>query len=131
MNKIIPLYIIITLIAADCLNAQKLNVEEMEIGTNIEDRQIIGADSSFTSSVETLFCFTKIAGAEDNTQISHVWLHEGEEKARIPLSIQARTWRTWSSKTIPASWTGSWKVVIEDKSGDILAEKDFNISEEE
>ena len=105
-----------------------LVVDEQTICTAIEDRAPTGADSSFSSDVGKLYCFTKISGSEDTTTVSHVWYLSDEEKAKVDLSVKGKTWRTWSSKNIDPSWVGSWKVEVVSANGDVLSTKSFVIT---
>ena len=52
--------------------APSLTVDEFSICTAIEERVPVGADSSFSSDIGQLYCFTKIVGAEDTTSVSHI-----------------------------------------------------------
>jgi hypothetical protein len=45
--------------------------------------------------------------------------------ARVDLPVRAASWRTWSSKKIPAHWAGEWKVVVVDESGAELGATSF------
>ena len=130
MKKLTLTSILVLFLATGTLYAQSLSVETIEIGTAVENREIVGADSTFSPYVENIFCLTKVTGAQDTTEIFHVWFYEDEEKARTPLSIRSSSFRTWSSKTILESWTGSWRVAIEDLDGNVLAETSFTISED-
>lgn len=105
----------------------QINVEQIEIGTGIENRTLIGADSTFSSDVNTLYCFTKINGAEKSPVLKHIWYYENEEKASIDLTIRTNSFRTWSSKKIWKSWIGEWRVEVIDENGEILASKKFVI----
>ncbi|MEJ2055359.1 MAG: DUF2914 domain-containing protein [Calditrichaceae bacterium] len=106
-----------------------LTVDEQTICTAVEDRMPVGADSSFSSDVGQLYCFTKISGAEDTTTISHVWYFNGEEKAKVELNVKSKNWRTWSSKRIDPSWIGEWRVEVVSAAGDVLSTKAFTITE--
>jgi len=110
-------------------NAQEatMTVDEMIVCTAIEDRQPTGTDTTFSSTVEKVYCFTKVNGSADETTITHVWYYENEEKARVELSVRAKTWRTWSSKTIWKTWVGKWRVDVESATGDVLMSKEFTI----
>jgi hypothetical protein len=54
----------------------------------------------------------------------------GEEQvADIELRIGGSPWRTWSRKTIPADWTGGWRVEVRDAGGAVLQRIDFTIGQ--
>lgn len=127
MKKSLIVGLLLSLLFSFNVQAQNLEVATLEIGTTVEDRSIVNPDSTFSSSVGDLFCFTRITGAEDTTQVSHVWYYDNEEMARTELDVRSADWRTWSSKTILPKWVGSWRVVIEDADGNSLAEQSFEI----
>ena len=104
-----------------------LEVMEIEFGTGVENRQPVGVDTNFPSTVERVYCFTKIIGAAEPTSVSHVWYYEGEEKARVDLSIKSQAWRTWSSKKILSAWEGRWRVEVVSAEGNVIAGKEFVI----
>lgn len=127
MKKSLIAGLLLALFLSYDVQAQNIEVATLEIGTTVEDRNIVNPDTSFSSSVGNLFCFTRITGAEDTTQVSHVWYYDDEEMARTELNVRSSDWRTWSSKNILPTWVGSWRVVIEDASGNSLAEQTFEI----
>lgn len=102
-----------------------LTVDKMAVCTSIEDRQPMGADTSFIKTVGQLYCFVKISGGSDTTSISHVWYFEDKEMAKVELSIKGKTWRTWSSKRIVEDWVGNWKVDVTNDAGTVLMSKEF------
>lgn len=127
MKKSLIAGLLLALFLSYDVQAQNIEVATLEIGTTVEDRNIVNPDTSFSSSVGNLFCFTRITGAEDTTQVSHVWYYDDEEMARTELDVRSSDWRTWSSKNILPTWVGSWRVVIEDAGGNSLAEQTFEI----
>ncbi|MBI2537226.1 MAG: DUF2914 domain-containing protein [Gemmatimonadetes bacterium] len=55
-----------------------------------------------------------------------MWYFGDQEVARVELSIGGSPWRTWSSKTIPAEATGSWRVDIV-ANGNVLKSLAFTV----
>ncbi len=102
-----------------------LMVEQMDFCTAVEERQPVGIDTAFADTVERVYCYTKISGAADTTSISHVWYHNDKEMAKIDLAVRAKNWRTWSSKRIMETWTGSWRVDVTDVTGAVIKSKKF------
>lgn len=107
--------------------APALEVADLAIGTAVVDRQPEGTGISFAADVGTLYCWTRITGAEGETQVEHVWYYNDEEVARVPLRVAAAAWRTWSSKTIPAEATGSWRVDVVGLEGTVLRSESFTV----
>lgn len=109
-------------------SAQEIKLQQFDFATSIENRTPAGVDTTFTADIGNVYCFTHITGAKD-TQITHVWYYKDEEKARINLDVQSDDWRTWSSKSILENWTGRWRVMIEDSTGNVIDTKTFTIKE--
>jgi len=125
----IPVAIFIFIIGAGIAQAEsELQVNQVTFATAVEDRQPIGPGTSFEADVERVYCFTAISGAEEETSISHVWYFNDTEMARVPLSVRAATWRTWSSKRIMPYWIGQWRVDVESANGDVLTSKEFSVT---
>jgi len=110
---------------------QELEVPELVIGVEVnkKDRTVDGAGTDFASDVGKLVCFTRVVGAEEQTQIHHVWYYNGKTIAKIPLQIKSRSWRTWSSKKILPGWTGDWVVKVLDSDGLVIASQKFKITD--
>ncbi len=104
-----------------------LVVTRAAICVNIEEREPVGADTTFSKDVGALYCFTQIEGAKDSTAVEHVWYYKGEEVTRVALAVKAARWRTWSSKKIMETWTGPWSVEVLSAEGDILKKLNFKV----
>lgn len=129
MKKPILLYCTLLLFTVHLGQAQNLKITEIEFASSIENREPVGVDTTFAADIGNIFCYTHVKGAEDTTQVAHVWYYKEEEKARINLDVRSDDWRTWSSKTILKSWTGRWRVMVEDIEGNVLATKTFVVRE--
>ena len=116
-------------LAANSQETPSLQVAVAAVCQDVVDREPVDAGISFTSSVGTLYCYTKITGAKSPTQIAHVWYYGGEERARVELDVNSDSWRTWSSKIIQAHEVGSWRVAVIDSAGTVLKELQFEITE--
>lgn len=108
----------------------QLTVPEASICTEVRDREPVGAGSRFPSSVGRLYSFTRIAGAAEPTHVTHVWYHGEREVHSIALTVGGPSWRTWSYKTIPSDWTGSWRVDVKDANDVIIYSMPFTVSDE-
>jgi len=106
-----------------------LTVDDIRICTSVEDRQPVGADTSFDRDVGRLFCFTKLSGDQDSATIYHVWYFNDREMAKVELSIRAKTWRTWSNKNILEAWTGNWRVDVLSSDDNVLGSMEFTVRE--
>lgn len=106
----------------------QLEVAEGVICTDVVDRQPVGANTSFATSVGKLTCFTRITGAEDPVTVTHVWYFGDIERARIELSVRSLNWRTHSSKVIQAHEIGPWHVDVLDADGAVITTIQFTIT---
>lgn len=91
--------------------------------TGVQDRAPVGAAESFPATVGQLYCFSEVKGGAD--KVVHVWYHNDKEVRRTELPVKAARWRTWSTKNVPAAWTGQWKVEVQDAAGNVLATSSF------
>jgi hypothetical protein len=116
-------------VAAVAQDAPSLEVAVAAICQDVVDREPVDAGVSFAASVGTLYCFTKITGAQDPTKVTHVWYFGAEERARVELDVNSANWRTWSSKIIQEHEIGSWRVGVLDEAGTVLKELQFETTQ--
>jgi len=114
-------------VTATTAAAASLQVESAVICEQVVDREPVDVGNSFSATVGKLYFFTKIVGAEGNTQVTHVWFFGDTERARVTLSVRASNWRTYSSKRIQAHETGAWRAEILDAEGNTLATARFEV----
>ncbi|MCX5752769.1 MAG: hypothetical protein NTW97_03875, partial [Candidatus Krumholzibacteria bacterium] len=65
--------------------ASGLTVEEMVFCTAVQDRAPSLPDTAFASTVENVWCFVKVVGAADTTEITQVWYYNDREMSRVKL----------------------------------------------
>ncbi len=118
--------VVIGLAVPGAVQAQ-LSVEESAIALDVIDRMPVGSDSTFVASVGRVFCWTRVAGAEGEVVIHHVWFHGDQEMADMELRIGGSPWRTWSSKAIVPEWTGAWRVEVRDSAGNVIETIRFTV----
>lgn len=119
-----------TLAAAPETAGSPLTVPQASICTDVKERQAVGAATQFPTSVGSLYCLTKIEGAAEKTHVTHVWFHGDSEVLKVELQVGGPGWRTWSHKTIPPGWTGSWRVDVQDANGVVIYSIPFTISDQ-
>lgn len=130
MRKIYSLIFIMVLLLSSGIFAQNsagIEVKNIAICTAVENRQPMGMDSVFTADAGKLYCFTQLTSQTDTAEISHVWFYQNKEMAKINLPVKAKTWRTWSAKTIVPAWKGNWRVEIQDANGDVISRISFRL----
>ncbi len=126
LKVILPLVLLMAAVSAGAEEAEPVvTAEEIVFCTGIEDRTPVGANSQFFSSLERVFCYTRIKGAAGETKVYHVWYFGEDEKARVELNVGSSNWRTWSSKRIPDKCSGAWKVDIVLEDGRIIGSREF------
>ena len=108
-------------------NSSGIEVENIAICTSIENRQPVGTDSIFSADTGKLYCFTKLSSQTDSSEISHVWFYQDKQMAKIELPIKAKSWRTWSAKTIMPAWKGNWRVEVQGSEGNVIRSISFRL----
>jgi len=117
----------LTALPSAAMEKDDIAVSEIKISYSIQDREPVDSGILFADDVERLYCFTRV-NAKINTVIQHVWYHNGNMVAKIPLSIGiSGGWRTNSSKTIQAGDKGEWMVEIIAEDGSTLEMIEFVI----
>ncbi|MGD2186011.1 MAG: DUF2914 domain-containing protein [Desulfobacterales bacterium] len=106
-----------------------IEVVAAAICKNVIEREAVDVANRFSNSVPRLYCFTKIVGASQPTEVVHVWSYGDVERARVSLAVDGATWRTYSSKAIQAHEIGSWRVDVLDASGNLLETINFEITQ--
>jgi len=107
--------------------ASPIQVAEASICVNVVDLQCQGKALTFSPDVGKLYCFTRILGAQEPTQIFHVWYYKEIERARVALQVNSPNWRTYSSKIIQPHETGEWRVEILGPDNELLKVIHFQI----
>ena len=103
-------------------------VNEMVFCAGIDQKNPVDVSTHFPDSIERVFCHTKLSSTEDQTSISHVWYYNDTQMAIVDLAVNAKSWRTWSSKRIVKEWTGTWRVDVISSTGKIICSEEFMLS---
>jgi len=109
------------------LPVMALDVKEAVITTDISERQPVDEVQNYPAASGKLYCFSLLEGAVEDTVISHVWYYEETEMARVILPVRSDIWRTWSSKSFQAEWSGNWRVDVLDVDGRLLTSVGFTL----
>ncbi len=104
-----------------------IEVVDAVITTAVIDRSPVDQVKAFPIQNGKLFCFTRIIGAEDSTEVYHVWYRGTQLMSRIKLPVDSPDWRTWSAKRFLDDWSGEWHVEIQDANGSVLRKVDFQL----
>lgn len=104
-------------------------VSRAVLTTGIEQREpvdVLKDNLKRTQFSEKLYFFTEIKNLQGKI-IHHLWFHQDQLMAEIPLTVGAVRYRTYSSKNIMPSQTGQWRVEVVTQQGQLLAQKSFRI----
>ncbi|MCD6582360.1 MAG: DUF2914 domain-containing protein [Desulfuromusa sp.] len=118
---------IIAIASVSFAQAEELQVVDATITTAIEDQMPIDKIESYRADFGKLYCFTRIIGAQGDTEITHVWYFQDNELARVTLPVRSSDWRTYSSKRFLPQWAGEWSVVILDGEQNEIAAIPFRL----
>ncbi len=99
-----------------------LSISEYGVGTDVEQRVLVGEASEFETGTMVVF-WNRVTGGGPGRHIRHVWFHEGNMNGSRELSIGAAHWRTYSKQTLRRD--GNWAVEAQDESGRVLARETF------
>jgi hypothetical protein len=129
MNKLTAALTLAAGLAAvgNVLGASTVQLDKMAVGTAIDNKELAGTATEFDSSVQRLYCWSKVTAANPPAKITHVWYADGTKEAEVPLDIKYPTVRTWSSKSV---WPAKWKVEVLSDSGESLGTSEFTVKSE-
>ncbi len=116
-NRVVVSLVALLVLGAVCVGPawsqdSTVKIEDAAVCQQIVDHEPVGSGDVFAKETEKVYCFTRVVGAEGETQITHNWYHQGSLQASVKLDVRSPNWRTWSSKTIQPGMTGEWMVEI-------------------
>ena len=126
---VVALFMVCTIspVAVHAQDMVTVQVIEGTICTDVANRTCYNSSTRFPTPVDKLFCFTKIVGAQDDTNVIHVWYFGETERARVQLSVRSSSWRTYSSKIIQPYEIGDWHVDVLGEDGQLLMVIPFEV----
>lgn len=89
-----------------------VSVQDSAICQQVVDRTPVGVGDVFSPDVPELYCFTRIVGAQGDTEVTHNWYHKGNLMSSVVLPVGSASWRTWSKKQMSPELAGEWMVEI-------------------
>lgn len=108
-------------------NTASLTINRLVMCSGIENHEPVDNVTTFPAGTEKAYAFMEATDISQDVEISMVWLHDGNEVARVMLPImQGLRWRTYSSKKLNGR-PGAWRVEAQDGNGSVLAAIDFNV----
>ncbi len=127
MKKLFGLMFVMVALSISYVQAADLRVAEGTITTAIEDQMPVDKIDSYRADFGKLYCYTRIVGAQGDTEVTHVWYYQDNELARVTLPVRSADWRTYSSKRFLPQWAGQWKVVVLDADENEIATIPFSL----
>lgn len=127
MKKLFGLLFVMVALSVSYVQAVDLRVAEGTITTAIEDQMPVDKIDSYRADFGKLYCYTRIVGAQGDTEVTHVWYYQDNELARVTLPVRSADWRTYSSKRFLPQWAGQWKVVVLDADENEIATIPFSL----
>lgn len=128
-----------TLLATDTANSpfQLKELKILEPGVkrfllprSVSNKEPLGElnDISFNADgIAVVWIYSEVVDKRGSL-LNYVWLHEGSQVATVKVDIRGNRWRSYSSKVINQSMSGSWRVELHDGEGRLLASADFLLS---
>ena len=105
-----------------------VKLKEIKICKNIKNRSPIGVGEIFPSSVDSLYCYTKIENLGKKMEVRHVWYYENQIMTQVRYNVKkSNVYRSWTKKTISSFQIGNWRVEVQDRNGTIIGTKKFKI----
>jgi len=123
MNNVIKLFIFCGVFLASYAHAET-GVARSAFTSAIENKEPVSDLKTISTDVSRVYFFTELRGLNGHS-ITHRWEYNNKTLAEVSFQIGADRWRTWSSKNIIPSWTGTWTVSVIDEGGNIVEQNSF------
>ena len=105
-----------------------LNVLQATVCAEIKNRMPAGVDTSFPTSAQRVFVWSKIHAQQIPSKIRHIYYFDGQKISEVTLDIRSTYWRTWSSKDISNNrYQGEWRVDITSADRKVLRRLYFEV----
>lgn len=99
-----------------------IQIAEMKLGNNVQDREIVGEDSTFPKDSKVFLWMKVLGGASDSITVT--WT-TGSLSYTAKLFVGGSPWRTWAAKTVGVA--GTWTVSVSDPAGSAIKETTFKV----
>jgi len=104
-----------------------LELPTLVMTTAVVDREPVDRVEVFPRQSGMLYCFSRIAGAAEETTVAHAWFHNDQLMTRTVLPVRSSLWRTWSAKQMRDEEPGDWRVEVRDAQGNLLQVIEFTV----
>ena len=110
--------------------AGDLQITEMAVTTKVvKGNPIDSVRRISSSSVKTLYCFTRFSGPKDtDTTVTHLWYLNNKVVFEEKMPVKGAHWRTYSSKSVKKGVSGEWRCDAQDSEGNVLKSVSFTMN---
>ncbi len=119
--------LLVFLMISVCSSAWGVEIRDAVMTTAVENRTPVDNVEVFPSADGQLYCFTRVVGALEPTEVIHLWYRGDELMVRTVLPVRSSSWRTWSTKKFLPEWQGQWRVEIRDAADALLQTLTFDL----
>jgi hypothetical protein len=116
---------LIAVSSAAALRAADL-VVDLQIGTDIKDRQPVGVADVFPANTDQVTAWTRVKGATEPIEVYFTWTCNGKREKMVELPVRSASYRVWTYMKVRGR-SGPWSVDVNDADGKLLATKTFTI----
>lgn len=110
--------------------AGDLKITEMAVTTKVvKGNPIDSVRRISSSSVKTLYCFTRFTGPKDtDTTVKHIWYLNNKVVLEDAMPVKGAHWRSYSSKSVQKGVSGEWRCDAQDDEGTVLKSVGFTMN---
>ena len=91
-----------------------------------EPKDSIDSVTLNNNEVETIYFYLHLINLQGKA-ITIIWYHNDKQDSKLTMQVHSKNWRTYASKLLNKERLGSWRVELQDESGNILAVKKFTV----
>ncbi len=96
--------------------------------SEVQNREPTDSITSLSNDKNKIYFYSDLTRLGGQT-VTHRWEYQGKTMSEVKFNVGGPRWRVWSSKTLLPQWTGEWRVLIIDGSGNKVGEGTFNYTE--
>lgn len=105
-----------------------VKVLESAVCKSVENLTPLEPGTNFSSDIGRVYFYTKLGTQQsEETYVTHVWNYQNKEIASVKLAVEGQQWRTYSSKHIPSSFAGEWRVDVVTQDNTVIDSASFTI----
>jgi len=110
-----------------------LRLGSIQIAKDVIDREAINPSRNFSLSDEKVYCLLDFEDVKKEESITYHWIHEKlgrvlKVEQKVHPTLRFRTW-LYKSLNEKEKYIGNWIVIVTDKYMNLLASKEFSITQ--